>query len=217
MFNLLGNIPKDPFYVAVSGGKDSMVFLDFLMKYPKNRFELLYFNHGTVHGQEAENFLIQFCKENELVLHIGKVSREKEKGESPEEFWRKERYAFFERFDKTIITCHHLADSLETWIFTSLRGNPKLIPYMRGKFLRPFLMVPKNEIEKWTVKYSVKHVEDPSNKSLKYSRNKIRHQLIPIALSINPGLDKTIKKLIVKEFMEKYDGDVDSDENICYN
>ena len=129
MFKLLGSIPKEPFLLAVSGGQDSMVFLDFLKRYPNNEFELLYFNHGTVHGEEAEKFLIQFCKENELILHIGRISREKQQGESPEEFWRKERYAFFETFSKTIITCHHLNDVVETYLFTSLRGCGKLIPY----------------------------------------------------------------------------------------
>lgn len=193
-----------------------MVFVSFLMKYPKNHFELLYFNHGTDHGQEAEEFLVNFCSKNQLKLHIGRISREKIKGESPEEFWRNERYAFFEKFDRTILTCHHLMDCVETWIFSSLRGNPKLIPHMRGKFLRPFLAVPKSEIEKWAVKYSVKYVEDPSNESLKYSRNKIRHQLIPIANTINPGLETTIKKLIVNRFSNKSEK-VDNIEKVCYN
>lgn len=199
MFNLLGTIPKEPFLIAVSGGEDSMVFLDFLRRYPNNKFELLYFNHGTLHGEEAEKFLINFCEKNNFVLHIGKISREKEKGESPEEFWRKERYAFFESFDKTIITCHHLNDVLETYLFTSFRGNAKLIPYQRGKYLRPFLTVSKKDIIKWSKKYNVEYVHDPSNDSLKYSRNKIRHLILPQVLEVNPGFEKTIKKKILQD------------------
>lgn len=198
MFNLLGKIPQEPFYVAVSGGKDSMVFLSFLRKYPKNKFELLYFNHGTEHGQEAEEFLIKFCEREQLVFHVGRISNEKPKGQSPEQFWREQRYEFFDSFNGTIITCHHLGDVIETWIFTSLRGHPKLIPHVRGKYLRPFLKVSKSQIDGWAKKNNVEFIEDPSNATLKYSRNKIRHQIVPLALTVNPGLETTIRNLLDK-------------------
>ena len=198
MFNLLGKIPTEPFYVAVSGGKDSMTILSFLRKYPKNKFELLYFNHGTEHGQEAEEFLIKFCEREKLTLNIGRISKEKPKGQSPEQFWRDQRYEFFDSFNGTIITCHHLGDVIETWIFTALRGHPKLIPHVRGKYLRPFLKVTKSQIDGWAKKNKVEYIEDPSNATLKYSRNKIRHQIVPLALTVNPGLETTLRNLLDK-------------------
>lgn len=209
MLQILGKIPKEPFAVACSGGIDSMVLVDFLRKFPGNKFELLYFNHGTEHGQEAEEFLTEFCERKKLKLHIGRISREKIKGESFEEYWRNERYKFFDTFELTVLMAHHLGDCTETYLFTTLRGNPKLIPHIRGNYFRPFLKVSKMEILKWAEKHNVEFIEDPSNTSLEYSRNKIRHQLMPVALSINPGLETTIRKLIDREF--------ESCSKVCYN
>jgi len=199
MFHLVKDIPKEPFLVAVSGGQDSMVFLDYLMRYPKHQFELLYFNHSTEHGAEAEQFLIKFCAERNLVLHIGRITRERIKGESPEEYWRKQRYSFFESFDKKIITCHHLNDVMETFLFSSFNGTPKIIPSERGQYLRPFLAVSKHEIEKWGLRNNVRFVEDPSNVSTKYARNRIRHLILPQVLKINPGFGKVMKKKVLQE------------------
>ena len=173
-----------------------MVFLNFLMKFPNNKIELAYFNHGTSHGNDAEKFMIETAKSLGLKLQLGNVVREKRVGESPEEYWRDQRYNFLDKIQQPVVTGHHLSDVIETWIFSSLRGIPKLIPYERGNVIRPFLKVSRSEIDSWAERHDVEWIEDPSNSSTDYTRNLIRKELMPIALKVNPGLEKTLRKKI---------------------
>ena len=182
---ILGEIPKD-IYLACSGGIDSMAILNFLLSGNRN-VTLLYFNHNTTHGHEAEKFLIDFCANNNLQLHIGYY---KDKVET-EESWRNARYDFFSNFkDKPIITCHHLDDNIETFLLGLIRGNSKLIPYSRGNVIRPFLLVSKEKLKRYVSNKNIIWCEDPSNAESFYSRNKIRNQVIPVLKEINPGLSK---------------------------
>lgn len=188
-------IPRNHFYIAVSGGKDSMTFLKYLEQFKNNMFSVLYFNHGTSHGRDAEIFLRNYC-ENKHELIVGHISSEKPKGISQEEHWRNERYAFFDKYDGVIITGHHLNDVMETWVFTSLHGTSKLIPKVRGKYQRPFLTASRAEIDGFAERYKVDWVEDFSNSDVKHRRNFIRHVLLPNALVINPGLGTLLRKMI---------------------
>ena len=69
MIKVLGEIPKGKFGIAVSGGIDSMVCLDFLLKGKYNP-EVIYFNHNTEHGSKSEIFVKDFCNKNNLTLNI---------------------------------------------------------------------------------------------------------------------------------------------------
>ena len=129
MIKFIGKIPKQV-TVACSGGLDSMVIVDFLRK-GKRDVSLAYFNHDTIHGRQAEEFVRTYAEENNLTLLVGKVKNVKGK-RSMEEFWREERYSFLEMIKSDfIITCHHLDDCVETWLMSSIRGKSKLIPYRR--------------------------------------------------------------------------------------
>ena len=195
-FKLVGRIPRETFTLACSGGKDSMVFLDFLLKFPQNKIEIAYFNHGTQHGADAESFVKEFAHEKGLKLRLGKVMREKRSGESPEEYWREQRYNFLNQIQQQVITGHHLNDVMETWVFSSLRGLSKVIPYQRENVIRPFLKVSREEIDNWAVHNCVRWIEDPSNEDVHYTRNAIRHELMPLALKVNPGLGTMLRKKI---------------------
>lgn len=202
MLHLIGKIPQEHFFIAVSGGIDSMVLLSLLQKFPKNKFSVLHFNHGTEHGKLAEQFVINYCQSHHLQLFAGNISRTKEKKESWEEYWRNERYAFFKLFNGKILTAHHLNDAVETWIFTSLRGNGKLIPYQRDNFIRPLLACEKTKILTWGQKNDVPWIEDESNAENEHSRNIIRNELMPTVKKINPGIEKTVKKMILEKWRE---------------
>lgn len=202
MFKLLGRIPRGKFTLACSGGKDSMTFFSFLRKF-KNDMDLAYFNHGTVHGEEAERFLKEQSIKFSIPLRIGKITRDKKKEESPEEYWRNERYSFLESIDNPVITGQHLYDVIETWIFSSMRGRSKLIPYKRNNVLRPFLMVNKKELENWRERNPIDWIEDPSNQDVHYTRNLIRHQMMNVAFQINPGLETMIRKKLINEWNDK--------------
>lgn len=220
MIKVMGKVEKT-ICVAFSGGADSAFAVDFLLR--GNRDVLaLYFNHGTAHGKEAENFVVEFCRERKVPLVVGGINSNPPKGMSKEAFWREQRYSFFESplsgakyrlgdFDYSrysncrVVTSHHLDDVVETWIFSSLNGSPKIIPYERGKYVRPFLLNKKSEIMEYMERNNVSFVNDPSNFDTSYRRNYVRHELMPHALEVNPGLYKTIKKKIVGEYSKKKD------------
>lgn len=191
---MLTPIP-DSVYIAFSGGCDSVAVVDFL-NHSKRNIELLFFNHGTINSTNASIFCEKFANQNNLILHKGNCTIPIEKGRSKEDFWREQRYQFFDLFtDKPVITCHHLDDAVETWIMTSMIGNPRLIPVHRGNFIRPFLTTRKKEFLSYNTRRSISWCEDASNYDTSYKRNYVRHNLMPHILQhINPGIHKTIAK-----------------------
>lgn len=186
-------------YIAVSGGCDSMAALSFLSNSPRRTVEALYFNHSTEYSNLAEEVVERFCGDKNIKLYKGKLTEQKDKRKSPEEFWREQRYKFFNDFkDKPIITAHHLDDVVEWYLFSSFNGNAKLINYQRENIIRPFLITEKTDLYEWCLKHKVPYLEDQSNKDTKYARNRIRHNIIPEVLKINPGIKKNIKKLLLQ-------------------
>lgn len=162
--------------------------------------DLAYFNHDTRHSKEAEKFVKRFAAKNKLILTVGRVKGQKGR-RSMEEFWREERYRFLESLGSNyIITCHHLDDVVETWLFTSFHGNPKLIPNKRGENIyRPFLMTEKKAIVEYAQRRNLDWIEDPSNRMTKnIMRNHIRHNIVPQVLKVNPGIRKTIRKKLIE-------------------
>ncbi len=196
---ILGDIPYTV-GVATSGGPDSMAVLDFLVR--GGRIVVAFhFNHGTEHSREAEEVVKEYCIANELSYVVGNISSSKPSNKSMEEHWRDERYKFLESkitFDIPIITCHTLDDQVENWIFTSLHGNPRLIPYRRGKIIRPFISTKKEVLVSWCDRKNVPYVIDPGNSDPKYMRSLIRTRIVPEAMKVNPGLHKVIRKKVKK-------------------
>ena len=196
---LLGQIPKQC-YVACSGGKDSMMMLNFLLAGRRDVI-VLYFNHNTEHGKEAEHFLHEFCKERNLELHIGYYLGK----EKTENAWRDARYKFFSFYkNRPILTAHKISDNIETYIMSDMKGTAKFIPYQRDNIIRPFLLVSNKEIDEYCVRNNVTWIEDPSNSENNYDRNKIRNQIIPVLKEINPGLERTFRSKCIKKY--KKDG-----------
>ena len=207
MIKLLGKVP-DNINVAVSGGVDSMAVLDFLNNGRRN-ITVLHFNHGTPHGYEAKKFVRNYCFTRGIGLLDERIRREKRDDESLEEYWRTERYDYFKRHShKPIVTAHHLDDVAEWWIMSALHGDAKVTPYMNPDYnvIRPFLLTPKAELESWAEKKKVPFIEDPSNCSRNHMRNVVRHDMIPTAKIINPGLHKTMRKKVqaMYDMQQKY-------------
>ena len=190
-------------YVACSGGVDSMAAVDLL----KNNHEvnLLFFNHGTKTSADALEFLSDYTKRNnteydlKISLQVGSITRDKATDQSWEEYWRIQRYEWFHSFDHPVITCHHLDDCVETWIWSSLHGEGKIIPYANRNVIRPFRLNRKCVFTNWARNKNVPWIEDESNNDNKYMRNFIRHEIMPKALVVNPGLHKVIAKKVKEE------------------
>ncbi len=191
MIKILGSIPRKV-TVACSGGVDSMVLLDFLQR--NHTVDVAFFNHGTDTSRIAQEFLSEFCTKAGLKLHIGLISTtHRESGQSPEEFWREERYRFLEQFE-SVAVAHHLDDVVETWVWSSLHGTSSLIPYRRGNVFRPLMLNRKHDLEDWARRKNVRWIEDISNNDVSYTRNYIRHQLMPGVLRVNPGIHTMLRK-----------------------
>jgi len=202
--HLLNKIPNK-IILACSGGCDSMAVLDFLLS-GKKEVIVAYFNHGTPHGQEAEDFVKSYCEERGLKLFLGSCSSPKRNTQSLEEYWREQRLGWLEGISKLkhapVITCHHLDDAVEWWLFSSFHGEGKIIPSERKPFLRPFLLTRKETLKSWNIRKEVSWIEDPSNNKKDFMRNYIRHELVHRVLNVNPGIHKVVAKKI-KDLYEK--------------
>ena len=198
MIRILNKIPNKV-TIACSGGPDSMAALDFLRR-GRREVRAAYFNHGTSHGEFAFDKVKSYCAYHDIELLSARIKRERHPEESLEEYWRNERKKFLNSIDGDVITAHTLDDCIEWWIFTSLHGNPRLIPYKNENIIRPFLVTQKQNLINWCERKNVSYVVDPGNTNLRFARSRIRNQIIPEALYINPGLCKVLKKKIESSF-----------------
>ena len=182
MLKLLFPLPKD-IVVALSGGVDSVAITDFLSQ--KHNVTCAFFHHGTENSERALEFVAHFCTERNLPLMVGMIKNKKPKKLSMEEHWRNERYEFLDSIGDTlglIVTGHHLDDCVETYVWSSLHGQPKVIPIKRHTVVRPFLTTPKSEFVNWCERKSIDWCHDNSNDDTKYMRNYVRTHLMPHAL-----------------------------------
>jgi tRNA(Ile)-lysidine synthase len=200
MIQIQGKLEREV-YIACSGGVDSMAVVDFLIK--NHEVNLMFFDHGTEISKEALIFLSNryypSIEHAGMKLRVGNINRQKQPSESWEEYWRNQRYEWFHSFDVPIITCHHLDDCVETWIWSSLHGEAKIIPYRNKNVIRPFRLNRKSEFTNWCRNKNVQWVEDSSNEDTKYMRNFIRHEIIPKALVVNPGIHKVVRKKVLED------------------
>ena len=78
-----------------------------------------------------------------------------------------------------------------------MHGTGKIIPYSRNdRILRPFRLTRKRDLELWANLKSVPYIEDDSNADTCYTRNYIRHEMMPHVLRVNPGIHKVISKKV---------------------
>lgn len=196
MIKIVGDKLPKQLYIAVSGGPDSMAILDFLIRGGRE-VTVLHFDHGTEFGGKARMFLEDYCSQRNIPIIIGEADRERRHDESPEEYWRNMRYDFLSEYSGTIVMGHTLDDQVENWIFTSLHGEGRLIPYRRGDVVRPFITTTKRHLVRWCDRKNVPYMTDPGNSDEKYMRSLIRQQIVPQALRVNPGLFKVIKKKVL--------------------
>jgi len=197
MIKLQGKLPRKLF-LACSGGVDSMAALDFLRR--NHDVHVLHFDHGTTHGEKAREFVERYCKQRGIPITTGEAHvNRKITNTSKEEWWREQRYKFFDKFRLPVVTCHHLDDCVETWVWSSLNGTGKWVPYQRNHVVRPFRLTRKRDLEMWARLNGVDWIEDDSNADTCYTRNYIRHEMMPHVLKVNPGIHKTIAKKVKED------------------
>ena len=198
MIKIQGKIPRK-IMLACSGGIDSMTALEFLRK--SHEVTVMHYNHGTAHGEKAERWLINYCNEKSIPIIVDRVHQTVPPGSSKEEWWREKRYKFLDSYPGyPIVTCHHLDDCVETWIWSSMHGTGKIVPYRRKHIIRPFRLTKKRDFELYAAMHNIPYLEDDSNKDTCYTRNYIRHEMMPHVLRVNSGIHKTIAKKVKDEW-----------------
>lgn len=187
---------------AVSGGSDSMYMLSVLLEQGGRRICAAHFNHG-MRGAESDSdaqFVKNYCDGLGIECIIGRADSELKS----EEDARNARYAFLERARvelncELIATAHNADDNAETVIFNLARGTGLKglcgIPERRGNIIRPILNVSRSEIESYLEERGIPHVEDSTNAGLDYSRNIIRHKVMPVLKEINPGFTEAVRRM----------------------
>jgi tRNA(Ile)-lysidine synthase len=193
MIKLLGKLPLKP-VIALSGGVDSMAIADFVAR--SRSVQCAFFHHGTDASEAAEKVVTDYCKQRGWQLYKGHIVYDRPDDISPEEHWRNERYRWLDSLLLDVITAHHLDDCVETYLWSMMHGTAKVIPYRRNRVVRPFLLSPKADLVAWAERNSVHWIDDASNKDTKYMRNYVRHELMPHALHINPGLAKVVARKV---------------------
>lgn len=177
------NLPLNA-WVAVSGGVDSMAVLDFLTN-GKSRIDgAIYINHGTDFSNEAEKLVEEFCEKKSIKLDKHKIAADSEAR------WRFQRRWIYGKYS-SVITAHHLDDVAEWWIMTSLRGQPRLIPWVSGNVHHPFLASRKEAFREWAKQKEVPFLDDPTNVGNYNDRAKIR-AIMPALLDVYPGIHQTL-------------------------
>lgn len=192
MFRFLVKVPNKV-GIAFSGGIDSLAIAHFLKKGNKD-ITLYHFNHGCEYSKDIETKCHYLAVKLKLPMIVGSYNGERLKGQSLEDAWRRARYRFLRSWNEQIITCHHLDDAVETWVWSSLHGEGKLIPVTSGNIIRPFLTTEKSVFENHCKINNLEVVEDEMNKDLHLMRNYMRANMMEDIYHINPGLRTVIRK-----------------------
>lgn len=211
MLKLLHPLPNDSaYYIAVSGGMDSVAALHFLMAARRKPIALLYYNHNTgQYANDAEDFVCNLSEDLKIDFISHKLTSKTPSGISKEAFWREQRYKFFDKATKhepaPIITAHTLDDCLEQYIMSTMiriKEYPIIGYFGPSNTIRPFRTWKRKDIEHFFNKNNLKCIEDPSNKNTKFTRNYIRHNIIPHVLHLNPGIYKHVLSIIEQEITD---------------
>ena len=202
----------DRLVLALSGGIDSMVLADLLLK-TKADFVVAHCNFH-LRGEESdgdEQFVREYAEQKGIqcfVKHFDTEQYAAEQGVSIEMAARDLRYAWFEQlrqqlgYDK-IAVAHHADDQAETFFINLLRGaglrGLKGMQPQNGVIIRPMLWASREQIHQYAVENQITWREDHTNAETIYLRNKIRNQLLPVFDELHPearqGLYKSLGHL----------------------
>lgn len=196
---------KDRILLGVSGGIDSMVMLSL---FHKAGFEVSVAHcNFSLRGDESdgdEQLVIHECEVNGVQLHRVKFETESYANRnklSIQVAARNLRYEWFNSICKEfgytkIAIAHNRDDVAETVLINLTRGTGLKgltgIKFKQGLIIRPLLFAGRDEITRFALQNNVKFREDSSNASVKYARNRIRHNVIPELEKLNPSVKASI-------------------------
>ena len=195
--------PGGTILCAVSGGRDSVCLLDYLWRLGQERgfsVAAAHLNHGMrPTAQRDEELVRRLCRQRDIPFYTEKVDvyvlcdawRL-----TVEETGRRARYEFLRRTAASIgaasiATAHHREDQAETVLLQLLRGTGPQgltgIPPVREGIIRPLLDTPRAAIDAYIAAHDLPYVTDETNLDTHYARNRLRLEIMPQLLTINPS------------------------------
>lgn len=196
---------------AVSGGADSICLLHILSSEAKSRgysVAAAHFNH-RLRGAEAdtdEEFVRAFCAQRGIPFYSGSgdvAGESRRRRAGLEETARRLRYAFLDETARElgaarIATAHTADDNAETLLMHLLRGSGLSglsgIPPVRGSIVRPLLRTTRREILDYLEQHGLPHREDSSNADTRFTRNWVRHTVLPLLRGKNPAVTEALSR-----------------------
>lgn len=201
----------DKILLAVSGGKDSVLMVQ-LFKLAGYQFSIAHcnFNLRGTEAQRDEAFVKLLAANLAVpfhVVHFDTKAYAETHQLSTQMAARVLRYNWFETLRQSenyevVALAHHQNDSIETLLLNLVRGTGisglhGILP-KRAPWVRPLLFLSRQDIDELIEEHHIDFVEDSSNESTKYARNKIRHQVIPHLQELNPNLAHTFVQNIAR-------------------
>ncbi len=188
----LNKIDDEYFIVGVSAGPDSMALLHMLINNTNKKLVCAHVNHNVRKAsKEEQDFLKNYCENNNIIFELMKIDNYQENNFENEA--RKKRYAFYEEILKkynshTLLLAHHGDDLIETIIMKIIRGSNlegyagiKEVSNQKDyKIIRPLLNLTKKDIIKYNKENKIKYFIDKTNNNKKYTRNRIRLNILPL-------------------------------------
>jgi tRNA(Ile)-lysidine synthetase-like protein len=181
------------FILAVSGGVDSVVLLHvFSRLLARPQFVVAHYNHG-LRGSASDSdqsFVAHLCAEKNLTFE---TKNRPPTSSNSEADLRHDRRFFLETVRQTydaawIVTAHHADDQFETFLMRLVRGTGleglKSMSIVDGHFLKPWLEINRAPIKSFAAREKIEWVEDESNTTDRYLRNRIRRTVVPPVLKI---------------------------------
>lgn len=205
---------SDKIALALSGGIDSIVLFHLLISTYKNTYKelvIFHINHGLRKESDIEEKFIQKLAENHNIkLYTKKLflkNKDKKKHISEEMLARKLRYASFRKMADEenidiLITAHHKNDNIENILMRILSGRgitseleiESKTEINNLKIARPLLNILKEDILKYAKNNQIKYYDDITNYDVEnYTRNYIRHEIVPKIKKISGSYDNLIK------------------------
>ncbi len=195
------------FLLAVSGGIDSMVMLDFFVKNQSNldcKISVCHINHNY-HSKSLKmsKIVSNYCNKNNIEL-FNIILKKQVLNNNIESQLRKKRYNELEKVRKNIsahyiVTAHHFDDQIETALMRILNSSSldsiMGIKTLNNIIFRPLIDISKDEINSYAKKNKIAYGIDPTNSDISITRNFLRKKIIPLLETIKPNLAIPFKDL----------------------
>jgi len=200
--------PPRPLAVAYSGGADSTALLHAARERWGDQVHAIHVHHGLqAAADDFERHCAATCAALHVPLHVVRVDARHASGESPEDAARQARYRALAATAsaqglRCVLLAQHADDQVETMLLALSRGAglpglaamPAAFERHGMRFERPLLEASARAIRSWLAGERIPYLEDPTNTDTAYTRNRIRHEVMPALERAFPQLRETFAR-----------------------